>query len=101
MSYLSLPHRSLIATTLPKRAAKIHLPLATSKISPNRQKLVWALCESYACVADTSHGTEYRIQMEKWCDELLTLNEYAGDVDGLVGHGEALLMKEEWETKDF
>lgn len=27
--------------------------------------------------------------------ELLTLNEYAGDVDGLVGHVEALLMKEE------
>jgi DnaJ family protein C protein 3 len=36
--------------------------------------------------------------MEKWCDELLKLNGYTDDVDGLVGHGEALLMKEEWET---
>jgi len=79
-----------------KAHPQIHLPLA-SKVSPNRQKLVRALCKSYTRVADTSQGTEYRIQMEKWCDELLTLDGCAEDVDGLVGRGEALLVKEEWE----
>ena len=79
-----------------KKTPQIHLPLA-SKVSPNRQKLVRALCKSYTRVADTSQGTEYRNQMEKWCDELLTLEGCAEDMDGLVGRGEALLVKEEWE----
>jgi len=35
--------------------------------------------------------------MERWCEELLTLHGCEEDVDGLVGRGEALLGKEEWE----
>jgi hypothetical protein len=35
--------------------------------------------------------------MERWCEELLTLEGCKEDVDGLVGRGQALLEKEEWE----
>ena len=35
--------------------------------------------------------------MEQWCEELLTLVGCKEDIDGLVGRGEALLGKEEWE----
>lgn len=91
-----LPAQPEPTSSKSNKVPKIHLPLA-SKVSPNRQKLVRALCKSYTRVADTSQGTEYRILMERWCDELLTLNGCAEDVDGLVGRGEALLGKEEWE----
>ncbi|KAF8972098.1 hypothetical protein BDZ97DRAFT_1650271 [Flammula alnicola] len=75
----------------------IHLPLA-SKISPQRQKLVRALCKSYTHLADVAKSsTEYKTQMERWCDELLTLDGCKDDVDGLVGRGEALLAKEDFE----
>ncbi|KAF9478422.1 hypothetical protein BDN70DRAFT_879947 [Pholiota conissans] len=76
---------------------KIHLPLAT-KVSPQRQHLVRALCKSYTHLADVAKSSaEYKAQMERWCDELLTLNGCNEDVDGLIGRGEALLGKEEWE----
>jgi DnaJ family protein C protein 3 len=35
--------------------------------------------------------------MERWCEELLTLEGCKEDIDGLVGRGQALLGKEEWE----
>ncbi|KAF9567667.1 hypothetical protein CPC08DRAFT_814161 [Agrocybe pediades] len=60
-----------------KKTAQTHLSLA-SKMSPQGQKLV-------------------RNQREKWCDELLTLDGCKEDVDGLVGRGETLLVKEEFE----
>ncbi|KAF9558176.1 DnaJ-domain-containing protein [Agrocybe pediades] len=45
-----------------------------------------------------SHGpNEYMSQRERWCDELLTLDGCKEDVDGLVGRGETLLVKEEFE----
>ena len=74
----------------------IPLPLA-SKISPQRQILVRALCKSYTRISDNSQSTEYKAQMERWCEELLTLEGCKEDVDGLVGRGQALLEKEEWE----
>ncbi|KAF9545132.1 hypothetical protein CPC08DRAFT_769925 [Agrocybe pediades] len=40
---------------------------------------------------------EYESQREKWCDELLTLDGCKEDVGGLVGRGETLLVKEEFE----
>ncbi|KAF4615920.1 hypothetical protein D9613_011286 [Agrocybe pediades] len=42
-------------------------------------------------------STEYKSQLGKWCDELLTLNGCKDDVDGLVGRGETFLVKEEFE----
>ena len=74
----------------------IPLPLA-SKISPQRQILVRALCKSYTRLSDNSQSTEYKAQMERWCEELLTLEGCKEDIDGLVGRGQALLGKEEWE----
>jgi len=78
------------------KESSIPLPLA-SKISPQRQILVRALCKSYTRVSDNSQSTEYKAQMERWCEELLTLEGCKEDVDGLVGRGQALLEKEEWE----
>jgi len=42
-------------------------------------------------------SAEYKKQMEKWCEELLTLNGRKDDLDGLVGKAEALISKEEFE----
>jgi len=78
------------------KESPIPLPLA-SKISPQRQTLVRALCKSYTRLSDNSRSTEYKAQMERWCEELLTLEGCKEDIDGLVGRGEALLGKEEWE----
>lgn len=75
----------------------IYLPLAT-KISPQRQVLVKALCKSYTRLTDVvKSSTEYKKQMEKWCEELLTLDGRKEDVDGLVGRAEVLIAKEEFE----
>ena len=35
--------------------------------------------------------------MEKWCEELLTLDGRKDDLDGVVGRAEALISKEEFE----
>ncbi|KAF8189669.1 hypothetical protein BJ912DRAFT_360841 [Pholiota molesta] len=92
----SMPAPEPTATKKAKQP-RIHLPLAT-KVSPQRQKLVRALCKSYTRLADIAKSSaEYKAQMERWCDELLTLDGCNEDVDGLVGRGEALLGKEEWE----
>jgi DnaJ family protein C protein 3 len=73
-----------------------HLPLAT-KVSPQRQVLVKALCKSYTRLADVvKSSAEYKKQMEKWCEELLTLDGRKEDVDGLVGRAEALIAKQEF-----
>ena len=78
------------------KESSIPLPLA-SKISPQRQILVRALCKSYTRLSDNSQSTEYKAQMERWCEELLTLEGCKEDVDGLIGRGQVLLGKEEWE----
>jgi len=78
------------------KESPIPLPLA-SKISPQRQTLVRALCKSYTRLSDNSQSTEYKAQMERWCEELLTLQGCNEDIDGLIGRGQALLEKEEWE----
>ncbi len=95
------PHLLDQATGSPTPTSKskqtMHLPLAT-KISPQRQVLVKALCRSYTRLADTvKSSAEYKKQMEKWCEELLTLNGRKDDLDGLVGKAEALISKEEFE----
>ena len=78
------------------KESPIPLPLA-SKISPQRQILVRALCKSYTRLSDNSQSTEYKAQMGRWCEELLTLEGCKEDIDGLIGRGQALLGKEEWE----
>ena len=78
------------------KESPIPLPLA-SKISSQRQTLVRALCKSYTRLSDKSQSTEYKVQMERWCEELLTLEGCKEDIDGLIGRGQALLEKQEWE----
>ncbi|PPQ88888.1 hypothetical protein CVT25_009123 [Psilocybe cyanescens] len=93
----SIPQPSPTTVKKNKKTPHIHLPLA-SKVSPQRQKLVRSLCKSYTHLSDTvKSSAEYKTQMERWCDELLTLDGCNDDVDGLIGRGEALLAKEEWE----
>ena len=78
------------------KESSIPLPLA-SKVSPQRQILVRALCKSYTRLSDNSQSTEYKAQMDRWCEELLTLEGCKEDIDGLIGRGQAMLEKEEWE----
>jgi hypothetical protein len=76
--FLPLVPASLLAqiTSSPSPTSKskqttFRLPLAT-KISPQRQVLVKALCKSYIRLADVVKS--YKNQIEKWCEELLTLD---------------------------
>jgi len=95
----SMPVHASSTTTAKKskKTVKIPLPLA-SKVSPQRQKLVRVLCKSFTRLADIAKSsTEYKNQRERWCDELLTLDGCKEDVDGLVGRGESLLIKEDFD----
>jgi DnaJ family protein C protein 3 len=98
---LPLVPTSLLEQVTPSLVSKskpttFHLPLAT-KISPQRQVLVKALCKSYTRLADVvKSSAEYKKQMEKWCEELLTLDGRKEDIDGLVGRAEALIAKQEF-----
>lgn len=67
----------------------IPLPNAT-KSSPRRIILVRVLCKAYTQLNNLPKA-------EPWCQELLTLDGCESDVDGLVGHAEGLLKKEEYE----
>ncbi|KAG6825255.1 hypothetical protein H0H87_009919, partial [Tephrocybe sp. NHM501043] len=79
----------------PQLAAREHtpeIPLPDAfKISDRRQSLVRALCKAY-----TQVGTRKEM-IGKWCEELLSMRGCEEDVDGLVGRGEVLLGKQEWE----
>ncbi|RDB30413.1 DnaJ subfamily C member 3 [Hypsizygus marmoreus] len=81
----------LLPRQLAQRQHTPEIPLPDAfKTSYKRQVLVRALCRSY-----TQLGTKREI--ERWCEELLTLKGCENDVDGLVGKGEVLLGKQEWE----
>ncbi|KAG6877675.1 hypothetical protein C0992_009500 [Termitomyces sp. T32_za158] len=79
----------------PQLAARQHtpeIPLPNAfKASLRRQELVRALCKAY-----TQVGTRKEM-VGKWCEELLGMHGCEEDVDGLVGRGEVLLGKQEWE----
>ncbi|KAG6908134.1 putative NRPS-like protein biosynthetic cluster [Tephrocybe rancida] len=79
----------------PQLAARQHtpeIPLPDAfKTSLRRQGLVRALCKAY-----THTGTRKEM-IGKWCEELLSMQGCEEDVDGLVGRGEVLLGKQEWE----
>ncbi|KAJ8516418.1 hypothetical protein ONZ45_g6293 [Pleurotus djamor] len=75
---------------LEKPKSTIPLP-DPKKSSPRRKDIVAALCKAYIKLGNIRSG-------EKWCEELLTMDGGADDVDGLVGRGEALLKKEDYEA---
>ncbi|KIY44154.1 DnaJ-domain-containing protein [Fistulina hepatica ATCC 64428] len=72
---------------VPGRAIPIPDPY---KASIRRQTLVRSLCKAYTHLGDHKKAG-------KWCEMILTMDGCAEDIDGLVGQGESLLIKEEWE----
>ncbi|KAG9219635.1 hypothetical protein CCMSSC00406_0006043 [Pleurotus cornucopiae] len=70
-------------------SSAVPLPDPT-KSSPRRKEIVSALCKSYVKLGNVRSG-------ETWCEELLKMDGAGDDPDGLVGRGEALLKKEEYE----
>ncbi|KAI0686419.1 hypothetical protein BC835DRAFT_1288087 [Cytidiella melzeri] len=71
-----------LPSTIPPRPAKL--------ISPRREQILRALCRSYV-------NLKQPVKAGQWCEELLRMEGLENDTDGLVGRGEALLKKEEWE----
>ncbi|KAG2014338.1 DnaJ domain-containing protein [Coprinopsis cinerea AmutBmut pab1-1] len=68
------------------------------KSSPQRQHIVRSLCKAYTNLAEIAKSSEeYKKQRSRWCEELLTLDGCAEDVDGLVGKAEGLLAEQEFE----
>lgn len=76
-------------------ASEIGLPadaaLSPKTMSERRREIVRGVCVAYVRL-------ELPRRAERWCEELLAFTDSAEDVDGLVGRGEALLAKEEWEN---
>ena len=71
---------------------KIDVPtsVAPLRVSERRKDVYRAMCQAYV-------KTDQPKKAEWWCDELLRFEGNAEDVDGLVGIGEAALIKEQWE----
>lgn len=79
-------HTSRSALSLP---ASIPLP-PSARLSPRREALLRAACRAYFKLEEPRRG-------ERWCEALLGMEGMEGDVDGLLGRGEALVGREEWE----
>jgi DnaJ family protein C protein 3 len=60
------------------------------KASPRRAAILRALCRAHVQLRQARAG-------ELWCDELLRMVGNEKDIDALLGKGEALLVREEWE----
>jgi len=60
------------------------------KASPRRAAILRALCRAHVQLRQARAG-------ELWCDELLRMVGNEKDIDALLGKGEALLAREEWE----
>ena len=60
------------------------------KASPRRAAIFRALCRAHVQLRQARSG-------EQWCDELLRMVGNEKDIDALLGKGEALLAREEWE----
>ncbi|KAI0260967.1 TPR-like protein [Gloeopeniophorella convolvens] len=71
----------------PQVAVGVSLP---KKASPRRAAILRALCRSYVQLRQARAG-------EQWCDELLRMSGTERDIDALLGKGEALLVREQWE----
>jgi len=77
-------------------AAELNLPkdvpIVPRKASERRREIVRSICQAYTKIEQARKG-------ERWCDELLSfqLEGAKEDLDGLIGRGEAMMAKEEWE----
>jgi DnaJ family protein C protein 3 len=94
--FLRTYHEAMEENTSPSAlsspsSSPIQFPLpSATKQSPRRRDLLRALCRAY------THTQNYRAG-ERWYDALLAMDGGVDDVDGLVGKGEAMLKREEWE----
>ena len=70
----------------------LHLPssISPSRQSERRKEVFRGLCQAYVKLEQAKRA-------EYWCEELLRFEGNAEDVDGLVGRGEAALIKEQFE----
>jgi DnaJ family protein C protein 3 len=92
---LSAPGSGFLATfegavepdAVPSVAVAIPSP---KKASPRRAAILRALCRAHVKLRQARAG-------ELWCDELLRMMGNEKDIDALLGKGEALLAREEWE----
>jgi DnaJ homolog subfamily C member 3 len=69
----------------------LYIPLRPAKAtSPRREHILRATCRAYTNANQAAKG-------EQWCSDLLEMDGLENDADALVGVGEALLKKEEWD----
>ncbi|OSD01882.1 hypothetical protein PYCCODRAFT_1368404 [Trametes coccinea BRFM310] len=76
-----------------REALQVHpqIPLPDSKrTSPRRAVILRSVCRAYVKMNQAKKG-------EQWCSELLEMHGMENDADALIGRGEALMAKEEWE----
>jgi DnaJ homolog subfamily C member 3 len=71
---------------------KLEVPASISplRISERRKDAYRTMCQAYVKL-------EQAKKAEWWCEELLRFEGNEEDVDGLIGRGEAALIKEDWE----
>lgn len=79
-------------TELRTVAEQLNLPssVSPSRQSERRREIFRGLCQAYV-------KTDQPKRAEFWCEELLRFEGNSEDVDGLVGRGESLLAKEQYE----
>ncbi|KAI0333394.1 hypothetical protein GY45DRAFT_1319698 [Cubamyces sp. BRFM 1775] len=76
-----------------REALEVHpqIPIPDGKrSSPRRAVILRSLCRAYVKQNQAKKG-------EQWCAALLEMEGMEDDADGLIGRGEALMAKEEWE----
>lgn len=72
---------------MPGAGAHPHRP---QRISERRKEITHDLCKAYWKL-DQPRKAEW------WCEETLRFEDNENDLDGLIGRGEAALVKEQWE----
>ncbi|KAH9057778.1 hypothetical protein EDB87DRAFT_1746530 [Lactarius vividus] len=73
-----------------RRQSRLWPSLLRGKRVPRRAAILRALCRAHVQLRQARSG-------EQWCDELLRMIGNEKDIDALLGKGEALLAREEWE----
>lgn len=85
-----------LAAEFEEELAKLEMPAAGShpyrpqRLSERRKEIVHDLCKAYWKAEQPRKG-------EWWCEETLRFKDNESDLDGLIGRGEAALIKEQWE----
>jgi DnaJ family protein C protein 3 len=92
---LTTPGSGFLATfegaVVPDAAPSVNVAIPPpKKASPRRAAILRALCRAHVQLRQARAG-------EQWCDELLRMVGNEKDIDALLGKGEALLAREEWE----